>query len=1189
MAIGFEEFFDPSMPEDIRKTAEEILRLRKAYEDFANAGIADQLERLGIKQSELVKTILALSERTKELNVTNKAHQDILLKQQQVIDDLVVKYELLRKTKAGVTAVTNQVSDSINALTLKLKAQVDEWKALSISQDPTKMKRLAQEIANTRNEITTLTNATRASNAAILQTKGSYNELSKATQDLIARYKSLENATGANRSVARSLAAQIKENTAELRRMDNAIDSNFRKQTNLRASFGGVSTSLTSLALNYISLRALISGFNEIIDQSKKFEALATAIKAISTSNEDYAASQRFLLNIANKYGQDITTLTHSYITLTAATKNTQNEGVNTKRVFEAVIQAGTALKLSNENIEGSLIAIQQMFSKGTVQAQELRTQLAERLPGSFRIMAEAIGVSEVQLNKMLQRGEVLAKDVLPKFAERLSEIYGPASIENAHVLVSETNRFTTQWQLLLATFADVSGIKKFWTEFKAGMADTFSNINYWMKHSKEISWTDFFQPEKQTIKKGAKREREMESGKAEFETMTPEKRRQVLNEEQKKAEELATKQRLLFDKEVELKKDYDELGTTSSAGAFSRAQQERQANSILLNEKADYLKELIKINSRLEKEAKVNASRVTDEVDEKKKKADEIAQHKAEVAARKAEEELRRAQRTADQLAQKTAKESIATEEFQFVKGGGGDYIATIELEKRKLDILEKSYAIRLKIYQKDSAEYLNIQAEKLDSERKFELAVLKLKDDGIKNKTRLEMAELEFQYGDKTGLANVEEFEYKKMGVLTKGFDERIALYKKDSDEYNKILIEKVDAERKSQKTITEARKADLKEQKAVAEKYSEFVDAQNAGAIALAVHGGSLTEGEGETALHNIRKSRLEDAIHQKELEIGAMKDKDKEYYDSQKALSDLQKNLAKENADFSISQAEREKQKKEDLLSAYFQASADLAQSLFDLGSGLADNEIQREQEKRDRDLEAAGNNAAAKKKIEENFQKDVAKIKRKQAIFDKLSAAFNIGIHLAETIMKNNAEFGVPAAIPLNILAGFQAAAALALVLSKPIPQYEKGRRGGKEELALINENGAEFIKHNGQYKIAAAGKKTLTVLPEGADVIPARQTKKILEEQTGLRYVDSLINGALAARDYEDTARTSYIRQLAAAGLTEEGLGRKFKDAVSGMLIQQTIFDEKGFTKFWKNKHSRVEDLNSRNTLGGRG
>jgi tape measure domain-containing protein len=53
-----------------------------------------------------------------------------------------------------------------------------------------------------------------------------------------------------------------------------------------------------------------------------------------------------------------------------------------------------SALGLSVDDQRGIFKALEQMLSKGNVQAEELRGQLGERLPGAIYFSAKALGVT---------------------------------------------------------------------------------------------------------------------------------------------------------------------------------------------------------------------------------------------------------------------------------------------------------------------------------------------------------------------------------------------------------------------------------------------------------------------------------------------------------------------------------------------------------------------------------------------------------------------------------------------------------------------------------------------------------------------------------------------------------------------------------------------------------------------------
>lgn len=75
------------------------------------------------------------------------------------------------------------------------------------------------------------------------------------------------------------------------------------------------------------------------------------------------------------------------------------------------------------------------------------------------------------------------------------------------------------------------------------------------------------------------------------------------------------------------------------------------------------------------------------------------------------------------------------------------------------------------------------------------------------------------------------------------------------------------------------------------------------------------------------------------------------------------------------------------------------------------------------------------------------------------------------------------------------LAGLIGAAQLAKAIATPLPQYARGRKGGKREWAVVGEKGQEAIVHNGRVELTPNA-ATVTLLPAGADVIPNHELIK---------------------------------------------------------------------------------------------
>jgi lambda family phage tail tape measure protein len=97
---------------------------------------------------------------------------------------------------------------------------------------------------------------------------------------------------------------------------------------------------------------------------------------------------------------------------------------------FRAIGESIKATGGNAEQVDGALLALTQVFSKGKVSAEELN-QIAERLPGTFTLFAQAAGKSGPELQKALEQGEVGLNDLM-KFLEMASSKYGSTAMRIA-------------------------------------------------------------------------------------------------------------------------------------------------------------------------------------------------------------------------------------------------------------------------------------------------------------------------------------------------------------------------------------------------------------------------------------------------------------------------------------------------------------------------------------------------------------------------------------------------------------------------------------------------------------------------------------------------------------------------------------------------------------------------------------
>ncbi len=208
-----------------------------------------------------------------------------------------------------------------------------------------------------------------------------------------------------------------------------------------------VAAQLAGIVTAAAAARAAVSAVQSVLQKGLEAESLKVQFDfAFSGDNARAGEELAWVRALVEELGLELESTARSYAKLAAASRGTALEGEATRDIFRAVASAATVMRLSTEQTEGALLAIQQMISKGNVQAEELRGQLGERIPGAFQIAARAIGVTTQELDGMLKKGEVIAADFLPKFAAELQRSVGGSLGTASQSLGADLNRIANRF-----------------------------------------------------------------------------------------------------------------------------------------------------------------------------------------------------------------------------------------------------------------------------------------------------------------------------------------------------------------------------------------------------------------------------------------------------------------------------------------------------------------------------------------------------------------------------------------------------------------------------------------------------------------------------------------------------------------------------------------------------------------------
>lgn len=213
-----------------------------------------------------------------------------------------------------------------------------------------------------------------------------------------------------------------------------------------RASVIGIGDSLVALGTG-----AAVTGlFKAAINEAVQLETITRRLSN-TLGKEGAGAALSFTRGLADQLGLSFKDLASAFASFTAAASGAGVPLEQQKELFAAVSKAGQALGLSSYEISGSLLALQQVASKGTVQMEELRGQLGERLPIAFAAAAKGLGLTQQELIKLVESGQLAASRFFPGLTRGLNEMTSGAG--GAETAAQSFQKLQNSWDELMVSF----------------------------------------------------------------------------------------------------------------------------------------------------------------------------------------------------------------------------------------------------------------------------------------------------------------------------------------------------------------------------------------------------------------------------------------------------------------------------------------------------------------------------------------------------------------------------------------------------------------------------------------------------------------------------------------------------------------------------------------------------------------
>jgi len=172
-------------------------------------------------------------------------------------------------------------------------------------------------------------------------------------------------------------------------------------------------STFTSYAAAGIGAYALVNLGREAYRAAQGYEALEVSMQAAFGSQAEGTKQLEYSEHVAKKYALDIFAVGDGWAKIALSAKAADMPMKDAQEIFENTAASASAFNLSADDTKGAMRAIVQMLGKGKINAEDMRQQLAERIPAAMPILAKSLGVTYGEMEDMMARGELGAEKLV--------------------------------------------------------------------------------------------------------------------------------------------------------------------------------------------------------------------------------------------------------------------------------------------------------------------------------------------------------------------------------------------------------------------------------------------------------------------------------------------------------------------------------------------------------------------------------------------------------------------------------------------------------------------------------------------------------------------------------------------------------------------------------------------------------
>ncbi|ATL34548.1 TPA: tape measure protein [Neisseria meningitidis] len=275
--------------------------------------------------------------------------------------------------------------------------------------------------------------------------------------------KAAEKIRGSGDNAAKGFKAAIGNMNETMRSFSVNVKSGFEAVgSQAQQATEKVRTEVDKIGSGLSGLTGLLAGLASVgfaksmLDTADAVQSINSQIRQVVSSETEYLAVQRQLLDTANRTRASLESTASLYVSTSRALKDYGYTQQEILKFTEATNNAMTIGGVGAQQQAAALMQLSQALGSGVLQGDEFKS-IAEAAPILLDTIAEYMGKSRVEIKKLGSEGQLTA-DVIFKAISGASEKFGEQAAKMPMTMGQALTVFSNNWQSMVSKLLNDSG-----------------------------------------------------------------------------------------------------------------------------------------------------------------------------------------------------------------------------------------------------------------------------------------------------------------------------------------------------------------------------------------------------------------------------------------------------------------------------------------------------------------------------------------------------------------------------------------------------------------------------------------------------------------------------------------------------------------------------------------------------------